>query len=367
MQTQLVKNATSFFTGHIQIHKKGYREDPSVENSIKTPSSIIPILERELPQGAHWTFRVKVPGMASNAYRASGVIIVGIDPENEKGVSSLPILIRKGTYLETDDTRGIIIGHALAREFKTRIGKKIVLTAQDLKGDIASRAFRIRGIFHADTETQEKTYVFISIKAAQDMLKMGEGISEISIRLPDYKMAEIAKSHLKGIIPENRYEIFTWKELLPITVAMLKMYDFFIWIWYIVAFIAMAFGIVNTTVISIMERTREFNLMQALGMKPKWIIGGILLESAFILVIGMLSGNITGFLSSSYLHRIGLDLSIFSRGARFFGLPRIIYPALLLRDIIIANFIVFFLGTMVNIYPAWRITRLNIIKGLSHT
>ena len=363
MQAQLVRNATSFFTGHIQIHKKGYREDPVVENSIESPESIIPVLKENLPPGSHWAERVKVPGMASNAYGASGVIIVGIDPGREKAVSSLQILIRNGEYLRPGDTRGIIVGHALAEDFKTRIGKKIVLTAQDLNGNIASRAFRIRGIFYADTETQEKTFVFIPLRAAQEMLKMGNEISEIAILLPDYKRAHGVTGTLKRLIP--RYEIHTWKELLPVTVAMLKMYDFFIWIWYIVAFIAMAFGILNTTIISIMERTREFNLMQALGMKPGWIIGGILIESAFILSIGMLSGNVTGLLSSSYLDKVGLDLSIFSRGAQFFGLPRIIYPSLLPKDIVIANIIVFVLGTIVNIYPAWRITRLNIVKALS--
>ncbi|MBW1996471.1 MAG: ABC transporter permease, partial [Deltaproteobacteria bacterium] len=244
---QMIRNGISTLTGHIQVHLKGYREDPVVENSIGDPKGVLALLRGRIPRSARWTVRVRVNAVATNARHSSGVTLVGILPEREANMSFIYGAVTEGRYLRTGDRNGIIIGKALAEKFDTGLGKKLVLMCQDGRGEIASKAFRIVGVFRAEMEATEEQYVFVDLPAAQHMLKMGEGISEISIFLPDRKKVHRVAGSLKDVLDPSTYDVHTWEELLPMVSAIQKLYEWFIFIWYLVVFFAMAFGIVNTT------------------------------------------------------------------------------------------------------------------------
>ena len=213
----------------------------------------------------------------------------------------------------------------------------------------------------------EKEFVFVTLPAAQQMLKIDKGISEISIILPDQQDNRRTASALKDEFFDDTYEINTWRELLPILNAYLKLSDGFMLIWYLVVFIAMGFGIVNTTLMAVFERMREFGLLKALGMKPWWIIREVLLESVLLLLMGMAIGNILSFLSISALSGSGIDLSSLAAGAEYVGISRILYPAIYVRDVVIANLVVFVLGLVVSTYPAAKAGRFTPVEALAHT
>lgn len=174
----MVKNGIATLTGHIQIHHKGYRDDPAIENSLTgfQMQTIKKALSQSLPTGAQWTSRVRVNAIANNARHSSGVTMVGIDPQAEAKVSFVGTAISEGRYLSSKDFNGILVGKALIEKFETKIGRKLVLMSQDKNQEIASRAFRIVGVFRAEMESTEKHYVFIPQSASQKMLKLGNGI-----------------------------------------------------------------------------------------------------------------------------------------------------------------------------------------------
>jgi ABC-type lipoprotein release transport system permease subunit len=239
--------------------------------------------------------------------------------------------------------------------------------SQDTGGEIASKAFRIVGIFESEMEATEKQYVFITLPSAQHMLKLGNAISEFCIVLPDrHQVNELAGS-LANALPSSNYEVHTWRELLPLVDAYLSLFDVFIFIWFLVVFIAMGFGIVNTTLMAVFERIREFGLLKALGMKPWWIVRGVLTESFLLLVMGMAVGNALGLLSVFALSGTGIDLSNFAAGAEFAGISRVIYPAIGTRDVVTANLVVFVLGLLVSVYPATKAARFTPVEALGHT
>ena len=138
--------------------------------------------------------------------------------------------------------------------------------------------------------------------------------------------------------------ISTWRELLPMVRVILRLYDSFIFIWFIVVFIAMAFGIVNTLLMAVFERIREFGLLKALGVKPGGIIRGVLTESFLLLVLGTATGNLLGMLTVLPLSRNGIDLSSLAAGLEYVGLPRIIIPVVKPLDFFYANSVVLVLG-----------------------
>ncbi len=362
----MIDNSISTLTGDIQIHQQGYRSDPVVENSMTNANEIGKALGEALPPDAAWAMRVRVNAVASNARHSSGVVLVGIDPVREAGVSFIrPGVISEGEYLDTDDEYGIVVGKALVDKFETKLGHKLVLMSQDTKGEIASRAFRIVGIYRAEMQGTEKQFAFVTMAAAQQMLKLGESVSEVSIGLSDHYAADDVANALKRTLPET-YEVHPWRQLLPIVDAFLKILNGFLWIWYLGIFIAMAFGIVNTTLMAVFERMREFGLLKALGMKPWWIIRDVVTESFFLLVMGIILGNILGFLSSWALSG-GIDLTALAAGVEFFGMPRVIYPVIAFGDVVMANGMVAVLGLLVSVYPAVRAARFTPVEALMRT
>ena len=363
----MVKNGIATLTGHIQIHHKGYRDDPAIENSITNRQVVEKALSESLPPRAQWTRRVRVNAIANNARHSSGVTMVGIEPRAEAKVSFIGSAISRGRYLAQNDSNGILVGKALLEKFETKIGHKLVLMSQDKEQEIASRAFRIVGVFRAEMESTEKQFVFVTRSAGQKMLKLGNGISEIAILLPHgYENLDVYNK-LKAALPSDQFEIHSWRELLPFQTAYLRILDGFMWFWFLVVFVAMGFGIVNTTLMAVFERMREFGLMKALGMKPWWILREVLVESFLLLICGLIVGNCLGFLSIYALSGSGIDLSALAAGAEYAGMSRIIYPAIAIKDVLVANLMVLLLGLLVSLYPAIKASRFTPVQALAHT
>ena len=363
----MIKNGISTLTGHIQIHHKGYRDDPAIENSISDPRMVEDVLRKVLPQDALWSPRVRVNAVASNARHSSGVTLVGIDPASEARISFIGTAISQGRYLKPDEKNGMLVGEALLEKFETKLGRKLVLMSQDTHREIASRAFRIVGTFRAEMEATEKQYVFVNRRASQKMLKLKDSLSEIAILLPGKPDNPDVTDALKTALPSEKFEVHTWRELLPFQMAYLKILDGFMWIWYLVVFVAMGFGIVNTTLMAVFERMREFGLLKALGMKPWWILREVLTESFLLLITGMAIGNALGFVCIYALSGSGIDLSALAAGAEYAGMTRVIYPAIALRDILMSNFIVLFLGILVSAYPAVKAARFTPVEAMRAT
>ncbi|GBC61770.1 ABC transporter permease [Desulfonema ishimotonii] len=361
---QMLRNSIATLTGSLQVHHPGYRSDPVIENSMNTPAEVEKALATGLPDGAHWAPRIRVSAVASNARHSSGVTLVGIDPPREARVSFIGNAVTQGRYLEPDDPHGIVVGQALAEKFKTRPGRKLVLMSPAADREMASRAFRIVGIYRAELEATEKAFVFVTLPAARKMLKLESALSEISALLPEGTDEASVVSAIKAGLPDG-YAVETWQELLPVITGYLELNRGFTFIWYLVVFIAMGFGIVNTLLMAVFERMREFGLLRALGMKPWHITAEVLTESFFLLMMGMAAGNFLSFLSLTALADTGIDLSAFAAGVEYAGMPRIIYPAVKPYNAIVANLVVLVLGLIVSLYPALKAARFTPVKAMA--
>jgi ABC-type antimicrobial peptide transport system permease subunit len=144
------------------------------------------------------------------------------------------------------------------------------------------------------------------------------------------------------------------------------MYDSFILIWFVVVFVAMGFGILNTTLMAVFERMREFGLLKALGMRPGRIIKGILTEALFILLIGLAMGNLLGLASCWALSFNGIDLSALAKGVEYAGMSRVIFPVIWSKDVVSANLVVLLLGLLVCLYPAIKAARFTPVEAMVH-
>ncbi|MFO7885959.1 MAG: FtsX-like permease family protein [Desulfobacteraceae bacterium] len=364
MVDNMLENGKSVLVNDIQIHHKAYREDPSVENSMEKVAPVTDFLDNHLSFYDRWTRRIRVSAYVSNATHSAGVSMVAIDPLKEKHMSFIGSPLFKGEYLKPGDKQGVLLGYALMNKLDTGIGKKLIIMTRNKRGKIVSKAFRIKGVFKAEMEAIEKDFVFITMAAADNFLNMNHAVSEISIKLAhEKKMIPLTKA-LKQQFSSRNLEIETWKELLPMLNAYVSIFNGFMYIWYMVVFTAMGFGIVNTSLMAVFERVREFGLLRALGMKPVRVIGSVISESIIILGIGIAAGNLFGFISIFILHDKGLDLAVFGKGAEFFGMSRVIYPVLTINDLVSINLIILCLGIIVSLYPAVRAAQIPPVEAM---
>ncbi|MBC2742029.1 MAG: ABC transporter permease [Desulfosarcina sp.] len=370
METGMVENGIRTLTGNIKIQHRAYRQDPVIDNSIPSIDPIRSVFTQTLPADAAWSPRIRLSAVAANARHAKGVTLVGIDPEMEKRVSFIGNAVTRGRYLSPEDTNRILIGRALADDMQTRVGKKLIITTRDATGQLASKAFKITGLFQSEMQATEKAYVFAPLSVIDAFLEMKGRISEVSITLPGPLTGTRAESDLattiSGKLSDLPVSVDTWDRLLPMLKAYLELSNHFIFIWFLVTFVAMGFGIVNTTLMAVFERIREFGLLKALGVKPAGILMGVLCETAILLFIGMITGNLFGA-ATLFLLQDGIDLSRFASGTEMWGISRIIFPDVQAMDVIVANLVVFFLGLTVSLYPALKACRITPIEALSHT
>jgi putative ABC transport system permease protein len=364
---QMVDNGISTLTGHLQVHHRDYRRDPVIEHSIVDPDSVERQLERHLPSGSRWAARLRVSAVAGNARHNAGVTLVGIDPVAEAKISFIGHAVTRGRYLKTDDPHGIVIGAALAEKFETRLGRKLVLMSQDTRKEVASRAYRIVGIFHAEMEATEKQFVFVTRPAAARLLGVGNGVSEYSAVLPDgYRDRAAAVAADLGADLPDIYAVAAWRRILPMVNAYLEMMNAWTLIWFVVVFIAMGFGIVNTMLMAVFERMREFGVLKALGTRPAWIVRDVLTEAFLLLMMGMAAGSLLGALTSVWLAHVGIDLTLLAKGAEYAGMSRIVYPALYGADLVLANGVVLALGMLISLYPAVKAARFTPVEAMGH-
>ncbi|MCB2188162.1 MAG: ABC transporter permease [Deltaproteobacteria bacterium] len=363
MLTGMVANGIATLTGDIQIHARGFHADPSVQHTLADPAPALAELARLAPPGAAWASRVRVPGIVMNARHTRGVTLVGIQPEKEARVSFYGGAVTEGRGLLPADPLGVVVGRALLDRLQTKLGRKLVIMSQEAGGGMASRAFRIVGVFQAEMEGTEKQFVFISLDQAQQMLNLGHGISEIAVLLPQHQQHPPLAAALRQTLPPG-LEVLTWLELLPMMQVFLQMFDFFNLLYYLVVFTAMAFGLVNTTLMAVYERMREFGLLKALGQKPWGIMRQVLAEAFMILAVGVVIGDGLAFATIAWLGQHGIDLSSLAAGVEFSGMTRIIRPELAAADVWLANGVVIILGLAVSFYPAAKAARFTPVEAL---
>jgi ABC-type lipoprotein release transport system permease subunit len=305
------------------------------------------------------------------ARETGAATLVGIDPRTEPQVSFIgPGVLSEGRFLEPGEQNAVVVGRALLDDMATELGHKLVIMAQAADGETVSRAFRIVGVFRAELEATEKRFVFVSRGAAREMLALDGAVSEIAVLLDDHERAGAAAEALRRVLAGSRaagrgLEVRDWRELLPVQRAVLDLFEGFIGLWNLVVFIAMGFGVVNTILMAVFERMREFGLFKALGMRPAAIVGEVLAEAAFLLVLGTIAGNLLGWGSSAALAVHGIDLSAMAAGMELAGLSRVIYPVLRAEDVLLANAVVVLLGVVVSLYPALKAARFTPVEAMS--
>lgn len=362
MVDEMVRDGIRSLPGHVQIHHPAFRDDPSVANLLDPPGEALrAVLGSEAVVA--WSTRVRVPAVISSERDTRGVVLLGIDPERERDLSFVAEDLAEGRYLESPDDEGLIVGRKLLERLETGLGKRVVLMSQDPGNEIVDRGFRVVGVFESALPSTEEGFVFAAEGTVQRLLRIGDRISEIAVLGPSYRNVQGLWEKVSAAAgPE--VETLPWYELDPYLGTMLTVMDGFIWVWIVVVFLALSFGLVNTLVMAVFERVREIGLMLALGMTPRNILSQIIAESTLLLTLGLIAGNLLAWATVKPLEG-GIDVSAVAEGMEMMGAASVVYPALYAKDVILANLVVLVLGFVASLSPAWRASRYEPVQAIT--
>jgi ABC-type lipoprotein release transport system permease subunit len=357
-QGDMLNDAINNLTGHVKVLAPGYRSDPSIEKSFAVAPEWQPPLDPSLVLG--WTSRVRVPAVIMSERETRGVQLVGVDPGTESLISFLGEVDIVGEYLEGPDDRRVLIGRALAEQLETKVGRRIVMITQGSDGLNREAGFRIAGLYDGEGTGVEKVFVFTGRDALQAMLDTTT-ITEISVRLIADEYGALAGRQLAESFAD--LEVMSWRQLQPQVAAMFAFADMAIFIWFTIMMIALGFGLINTLVTAVLERTRELGMLRALGMRPRAVVAQVVIESVLIVSVGLVLGLAVGVWLISLLDE-GIDLGRWAAGGELWGIHSVLVPQLLMADLVLVAIMTVIFGVIASFYPALRAVKIRPLEAM---
>lgn len=359
-----VGNLLNLYLSHIQVHGEGFMEDEKLDIFIENYNDI-ELKLREVDGVEGVSPRVKTYGLLSVGEQSVGGMILGVNPENEGEVSVISDTIIKGEFLSGDGDYDIVVGERLAETLDLTLGDRLVILVQPYRGGFSVKSFYVSGIFKTHNSEIDRSFVYMDMENTTEILNYDNYINEIAVKVDDFSKATRVKGQIEERLVGLDLEVHDWKDISPDIYQMVIMMEGFVYMILFIAILAAGLGILNSIMMSALERTQEFGVMMALGTKPHRISLLIIVESLLIGLIGFIIGSVLGYLICVLVSINGIDFSTWSEALREMGAVDFKVYAIYKFDLIILALITG-LGTtlLAGIYPAIRIGRLKVVTAL---
>jgi putative ABC transport system permease protein len=364
----MINTSVKISTGHLQVQAEKYQEKKSIRFVIPDPQAIAAIVN-QIPEVAAYTFRGQAFALISSKDRTYGVVVTGIDPQKEATVSRIKKLVQAGNYLTADDVNQALVGNLLAKNLRVSIGDELTLLGQGRDGSIGATVLQVKGIFRSGIDEFDRSAMQIPLSTFQDIFSMEGAVHEVVIIGKSLSDVSRIKAQLKAALaalPNGKaLKILDWQELMPGLRQAIEMDLVSGLIFYGLLIIVVAFSILNTFLMAIFERTKEFGVMMAVGTTPRRLTKILLIESMSMTLIGIISGICIGIGITYYFQIHGIDFSGGSELLSQFGITGRMYPKLSLLSVSIGPFMVLFFTLFAALYPALKVRRLRPVEAMA--
>jgi ABC-type lipoprotein release transport system permease subunit len=361
-QEQMVNNITTSLTSDAQIVPKALENIYNTNGYIEDPESIRRILDKD-PRIAAYAERVIAGGIVSSATNSMATFVVGFDPQRETAIGSRRE-VAHGRLMVDGDDHAAAMGEKMREILGVDIGDKVVVTTQDYYGALAGEAFTLVGTFETGNDQIDNGTVMVLNASARRMMSLDHRISKFAMRVrPGASVKDVVRD-LRTQVPSKDLKVLTWEELIPMMAQLINFQNGMIFVVVVIVLTVVAAGILNTLMMSIVERTREFGLMMAMGTKPGQVILLVALESFLITALGAVIGTIFGTALTAYVGHVGIDLSRFISTFSNFLIGSHVYPRVDWLYLVIFLVVVIGANIVVSLYPAWRASRLDPVEAM---
>ena len=364
MAEQRVLSAIQTQVSSIQIHNPEFLKNKEIKYPINNADSIINIIKQNHKVKAV-SKRLIVTAMASTAETGTGIIMNGIDPKQEIRVTDISQKLISGNYFTKHKKHPILISKKLAKKLKAKIRSKIVITTQNNKGDITGGAFRVVGIFKTVDSFFDETNVFVLNKDLNILIDENSSNNkthEIAVLLYDDKNTNELTKKLKSKFPY--LSVRSWNESQPDLKMMSSLMETTSYLLLSIILLALTFAIINTMLMAVFERTQEFGMLMAIGMKKNKIFNMIMSETIFLSLTGSAIGIFISTIFIKYFSIYGINLAIVSKGLSSFGINSVIYPEVDLSFYLILTIMVIITAIIASVYPAIKALNLKPVEAL---
>lgn len=285
---------TRYQLGHIQIHKKGYLDRPTLYDTIDDYAALKAKIDRV--QGVlRSTPRLYSAGLASVGEKSSVVRIIGVAPALEDAATLFARKIEQGTPLSDGTSKEAVVGKGLARRLDAKVGDEIVLLSQGADGSIANDAYKIAGIVDTGDPASDVTALYLRLEDAQELLVLEGRVHEIAV-ISD-KLGDVSKvaSRIRRALDDPALAVDPWQVFARSFYNAMMADKGGGWIMLLVIILVVAIGVLNTVLMNVLERTREYGLLRAMGTRPRQIFTLVVVEVMIMAITSVLVGALAGW------------------------------------------------------------------------
>ena len=342
-----------------------YRLSPEARAAVEEALQLPEISERLLATAP----RLTVQGLASSSQAALPAAIMAVDPELEKKFSALNEKLVEGRWLEPDDRLRAYVGVRLASRLKLKENSRFVLTAQDASGDISGQMVRVAGTFRSGLAAMDEGLIQIPLGTAQEWLGVPGAVTTEALLLRNSRDVGPVRRELESALEgwSDEAAVLGWRESMPELDAAVRMDDWADYVFHLVLFVIAATAIVNTILMSVMYRTREFGVLRALGLERGEVGRVVFIEGMILTAVSGLVGMALGAAIVWGFFRNGLDFSAMwdmEMEAAGIVIDPVIVPRFHWNQILQSLFFILAIGSLSSIYPAWRATRIDVAEAM---
>ena len=360
----MIDTSLRVFTGQLQVQREGYHAKPQMRATVPDAQALA-VRVRSASGLDGVAVRAQGFALASSASRSYGVPVIGVEPAFEARVSTLPRLIKQGRYLSGDHAQEAVLGAALARNLKVQVGDELTLLGSGKDGSIAATIVPVVGIFDSGNPELDRHLVQLPLKTFQEVFTMGDDAHAIVVSGPSHETIPQTKAVVGAqLAPGSGLMVLDWEQLIPGLRQLIQADMVQNWITYIALILIVTLSIMNTFLMSVLERTREFGIMLALGSSPLRIGLIVLLESVCLTLLGLGIGMLLGGGIAVYLHYEGFTFPGMKEIYAQFGLPGVIHPKLSVAGFTLGPAVIFVFTVLAALYPALRIRKLHPVEAI---
>ncbi|MDH3290753.1 MAG: ABC transporter permease [Gemmatimonadota bacterium] len=359
--------------GHIAIQHPRFQQSRHLDDRL-TPRALA-LAERALAEpdiAARVTAvapRLEIQGLANSATGAIPVFVTGVDPEIEAGFSKLGDRVVEGRYLEDGDRLHAFVGQRLAERLDLELDSRLVLTGQDATGEIAGQFVRVVGIFRTGLPEADEGIVHIPLRTAQEWLQVGGAVTTLAVLVASGWDMPAVLDDLDAALAEDASEVAAlgWREAMPELDAAIRIDDYGDYLFHLILFVIVGLAIVNTVLMSVLYRTREFGVLRALGLTKGETAGVVFGEGVLLTLVSGLLGMVVGFAFTWVFFRNGLDYSgLLDSEFTISGilLEPVIVPIFRMVQVFQSLGSIVVIGVLASLYPAYRATRIDVAEAM---
>ncbi len=372
---QWIESGARMGSGHIAIQAPNFQKSRKIDDRLSTSARGAAESALRNSDIAEHTLaavpQLAVVGLASSPTGARPAQIIGVDPVAEAEFSILDDKLVEGRYLEPDDRLAAYVGAGLLEGLDLRLGSRFVLTAQDADGEIAGQLVRVVGVYRSGVPEVDQVVIHIPLATAGSWLRSGDDVTTIAVLLDSSERvvptSRTLNRELSAEIEAGDLTVLNWREAMPVLDAAVRIDDLGNYVWQGIMFGIIALGIVNTVLMSVLYRKREFGLLQALGFTPRQTGGLIVTEGIILTFVSGLIGIALGLFLTWYFFRDGLDFSFaWDEDWSFSGIAMdpVFVPLFRTTRVIQSLIFLFLIGIFASIYPAYRATRIDVAEAM---